>query len=117
MPYCPECRFEYRPGVKTCPECKLDLVDKLEDLTTNVEDFVQVYMVSDRQEASIIETLFEENKIELLVQDQRDFPVLPDFGRKIDLRIAVPAHQEADARKLLEEARADGALAEQGKFL
>jgi len=30
MPYCPDCEEEYRPEVKTCPECKVELVDALE---------------------------------------------------------------------------------------
>jgi hypothetical protein len=45
------------------------------------------------------------------------FPVLPDFGRRARLRIAVPKEKEPQARKLLEEARSDGALTEQGKML
>ncbi len=30
MPYCPDCEEEFRPEVKTCPECNVDLVDALE---------------------------------------------------------------------------------------
>ena len=29
MPYCPECRFEYRPSVRQCPDCGAGLVDHL----------------------------------------------------------------------------------------
>jgi len=80
-------------------------------------DFVEVYMVSNRMEAEVIQSLFDENGIELLIRDLRMFPVLPDFGRRARLRIAVPVDSEEPARKLLEEARADGALTEQGTFL
>lgn len=31
MPYCPECRTEFRPGVATCSDCQVDLVDSLPD--------------------------------------------------------------------------------------
>jgi hypothetical protein len=29
MPFCPQCRFEYKPGVWECPDCGVRLVDKL----------------------------------------------------------------------------------------
>jgi hypothetical protein len=29
MPFCPECRDEFEDWVKTCPDCKVPLVDKL----------------------------------------------------------------------------------------
>lgn len=29
MPYCPSCKYEYVPGIKTCPDCNIDLVDVL----------------------------------------------------------------------------------------
>jgi hypothetical protein len=117
MPFCPTCKYEYREGVKTCPECKVDLEAQPDNLTTVQGDFVEVYMVSNRMEAEVIQGLFEENEVELLVRDLRMFPVLPDFGRRARLRLAVPKDQEAQARKLLEEARSDGALTQQGSFL
>ena len=29
MAFCPECNFEYKKGIKICPECKVKLVDEL----------------------------------------------------------------------------------------
>ena len=29
MPYCPICQCEYKQGVKECPDCEVELVDKL----------------------------------------------------------------------------------------
>ncbi|OQX86918.1 hypothetical protein B6D60_05155 [candidate division KSB1 bacterium 4484_87] len=29
MPFCPVCGYEYLPEVKHCPDCDVDLVDKL----------------------------------------------------------------------------------------
>ena len=116
MPFCPKCKYEYRDAVKTCPECKVDLVAKVDDLTIQ-DDFVEVYMVSNRMEAEVIKSLFDESGVKFLVRDLRMFPVLPDFGRRARLRIAVPVDREAQARKLLEDARQDGALTEQGRFI
>ena len=29
MPFCPSCEFEYREGIRSCPECGVGLVDRL----------------------------------------------------------------------------------------
>jgi hypothetical protein len=29
MPFCPKCRYEYRRGVRECPDCRIELVDAL----------------------------------------------------------------------------------------
>ena len=116
MPYCPKCQYEYHSTAKTCPECKEDLIDQLNDLP-GAEDFAEVYMVSNRMEADVVRSILEENGVDYLIRDLRMFPVLPDFGRRARLRVAVPKSQEVQARKVLEEARTDGALTEQGRFL
>ena len=116
MPFCPKCQYEYHASAKACPECKEDLVDRLEEMPS-AEDFAEVYMVSNRMEADVVRSILEENGIDYLIRDLRMFPVLPDFGRRARLRVAVPKSQEAQARKVLEEARSDGALTEQGRFL
>lgn len=116
MPFCPKCQYEYHATTKTCPECKEDLIEQFEDMPS-AEDFIEVYMVSNRMEADVVRSILEESGIDYLIRDLRMFPVLPDFGRRARLRIAVPSGQEAQARKVLEEARSDGALTENGRFL
>jgi len=116
MPFCPQCLYEYRTEVKACPECKVDLVEELEE-KVSTEDYIEIYMVSNRMEAHVVQTLLQESGIEFLVRDIRMFPVLPDFGRRARLRIAVPRNKEEKARKILQEARSDGALTVQGTFL
>ncbi|GMQ55631.1 hypothetical protein AN1V17_00230 [Vallitalea sediminicola] len=32
MPWCPKCKCEYEEGVKLCADCKIELVDSLEDI-------------------------------------------------------------------------------------
>lgn len=29
MPFCPKCRYEYRPDITRCPDCDVELVDEL----------------------------------------------------------------------------------------
>lgn len=35
MPWCPVCKNEYREGIERCAECKVELVDHLEDQTAD----------------------------------------------------------------------------------
>ena len=46
MPYCPECRFEYRAGVRECPDCGAELVERLpeEPEPKPKEEFRQVVL-------------------------------------------------------------------------
>jgi hypothetical protein len=38
MPFCPTCRSEYRPGIKTCADCGTQLVDELPEQATHRPD-------------------------------------------------------------------------------
>ena len=50
MPYCPECRFEYRAGVRQCPDCGAELVDRLPEARPpeSKEEFRQVVLCTVR---------------------------------------------------------------------
>ncbi len=116
MPFCPKCEYEYQDSVKVCPECKVDLIEKMVQETSEAE-YTEVYMVSNRMEADVVSSLLTEHNVGCLIRDLRLFPVLPDFGRRARLRVAVPKNQTKEAIKLLKEAVEDGALTEQGRFL
>ena len=118
MPFCPDCHYEFRDGVKTCPECKVDLTaePESEHIPLNL-NFEEIYMVSNRMEAEVISSLLNENEVIHLIRDLRVFPVLPDFGRRARLRVAVQSEKLDLAKRLLHEAREDGVLTDQGRFL
>ena len=116
MPFCPKCEYEYKDSVKVCPECKVDLIEEMVQETSETE-YIELYMVSNRMEADVVISLLTEHNVGCLIRDLRLFPVLPDFGRRARLRVAVPKSQAQEALKLLKEAVEDGALTEQGRFL
>ena len=116
MAFCPQCRFEYQASVKACPECKVDLIEKLADSqATSDEDFVEVYSLANRMEADVVRALFDEGGIPYLIRDNRIFPVLPDWHAEFIVEVGVS--KEIEARRLLQEARTDGALSDQGKMI
>lgn len=47
MPFCPSCEFEYQRGIRSCPDCGADLVDRLpsaESAALRREDMRQVVL-------------------------------------------------------------------------
>lgn len=43
MPYCPKCKYEYRPDIKVCPDCNEKLVAELpKENESELVDLVEV---------------------------------------------------------------------------
>jgi hypothetical protein len=38
MPFCPKCRYEYKPEIRECPDCGVRLVEKLPDKQVTGEE-------------------------------------------------------------------------------
>ncbi len=50
MPWCPNCKTEYRDGFTTCADCNVDLVEELETLGTN-NDYEEVIALEEEETA------------------------------------------------------------------
>lgn len=70
MPFCPECRYEYRPGIAQCPDCRADLVAELpEEAEEKVyENWVQLARFNALQYARMLEQALREEDIPIVVQ-------------------------------------------------
>ena len=75
MPWCPKCKAQYREGITVCADCKVDLVDSLEEVETaqaeEVEEETEILPEEMPAEESLTE-LEEENGEE--VQDGKQAP-------------------------------------------
>lgn len=63
MPFCPNCRYEYRPGVTICPDCKEHLLDQLppkpldnlENEFLGDQDWIQIATLTSEQYAQMVQ--------------------------------------------------------------
>jgi len=76
MPWCPNCRLEYREGFKICNDCEVDLVDELEpEKTEQAEelpnaDEIFLISVANDLEANMTEELLEQNGIHVRMKSR-----------------------------------------------
>ena len=69
MPFCPECKAEYRTEIQMCPECQVELVPEqsLEDVVEYV-DWEVVRDVPSEMVGNLIQGVLEAEGIEALVR-------------------------------------------------
>lgn len=68
MPFCPDCRYEYRVGVTTCADCGSELVDKLDpNVHHGKPDLVAVGTVMSSSQAELGRGALENEGINAVV--------------------------------------------------
>jgi len=77
MPFCPNCRTEYRPGFTQCTDCGDPLVSELPELPRADEAVQELQLVKlleflTTTEAEMVRELLEENGIPALLRGQAD---------------------------------------------
>ena len=114
MPYCPNCRSEYREGIVKCVDCGAALVPgsppPVEEPEPSNEELVPIYRAGDEVEAKIVRAVLEEAGIPVLETGGLTHAVgyvltTGPFAAK-SISIFVPASRAEDAKLALEKARA-----------
>ena len=62
MPWCPVCKNEYREGIKFCAECRVELVERLEDETSQKRE-------TEQEESARLQAMLAETMEELLTDE------------------------------------------------
>ncbi|NLN76856.1 MAG: hypothetical protein GX139_11170 [Armatimonadetes bacterium] len=70
MPYCPKCKYEYRSGIKTCPDCDAQLVDELSKPSSRDTELVVVGAYPFESIAQQAKLLLESNGIETVLLNE-----------------------------------------------
>jgi len=77
MPYCPECRAEYRAEVQRCPDCDVDLTDSPPQeppVATDSEglELIELASFPNYSEAEMIKEVLEGNGIRTVLRGEAD---------------------------------------------
>jgi hypothetical protein len=75
MPFCPKCRYEYLPGVNTCPDCNEKLVASLPEPEADdadrgepeYKDWVQLARLTSYEYTRMIQEVFTERGIPIVI--------------------------------------------------
>ncbi len=71
MAYCPECGAEFGVGIRRCPECRVDLLEELNDPAVDEIPDANLVVVREglsSQEASHLKSILEKNGILCVVE-------------------------------------------------
>ena len=79
MPFCPDCRYEYRSGVSDCPDCETPLVEKLPVRSGRPLRLIELYR-GRSPEVRILEEALRQEGIPCLVR-----PIEPLAGLVADV--------------------------------
>ncbi len=75
MPFCPHCKYEYKPIVTTCPDCGATLVDRLleEDSTKSSDrgkEWVALARLTSQHLAEMLKGALEAAQIPVIVNSE-----------------------------------------------
>jgi elongation factor P--beta-lysine ligase len=109
MPFCPECKVEYRSGSTTCTDCKVDLVEAWpapspeevrEKNLYKLDELAELADFSHFSEAEMIRELLAANQIESTIRGESDQIYAGSPTRPVTL--LVEKHNLDSAREIYE---------------
>jgi len=73
MPFCPKCRYEYRPEISECPDCNEKLVATMppepESESDSYTDWIPIAQLTSPQDGQILVEALRSKEIPALVKD------------------------------------------------
>lgn len=109
MPFCPECKYEYREGIVMCPDCDVKLVGNLAAANEpTVEEtnavMVSVFSTDSQIEANLVKDMLQASGIEAF--DQPDMSFYGNFANTLaNLEVYVLQSDAPRAKKLIQESQ------------
>ncbi len=103
MSYCPECREEFRPEIKTCPTCEVALEAKLSDDTIGEADLEVVATVVQEENAYIIRGFLESEGIPCQLENVSFHAGPAPAGELTKVRLWTRKEDVGAARRLIDD--------------
>jgi RNA polymerase subunit RPABC4/transcription elongation factor Spt4 len=117
MPFCPVCGYEYEEGIKVCPDCEVELVDKLSEEHFDGE-LVQVFETYTAAEAGLFKVLLYNVGITSAISNELGSTLLGStVSESGAIRVFVSAKNADPARELIETYMEDNPLNERDDFV
>ncbi len=111
MSFCPDCKYEYEPEVKICPDCGSVLVDKLPEQPADQEPVKYILLrdVPSRLYAEMLKGALEEQKIDCFVKGDDIGIMLGSYSTTSPVRISVWVDRNKlfEAKKIAQEVLGD----------
>lgn len=89
MPFCPKCKYEYKPGTQICPDCQEQLVDQLpvevtideSDIHAGYENWQPLARLTSNQYAEMVTEGLKAKEIPvLMISETGHFGVTGQLG-------------------------------------
>ena len=112
--YCPECEGEFREGIRTCPDCEVELVEELVEPPHDPRALESVFETPDPALLPVARSLLEGADIRFLVKGEEMLGLFPGAAGGLAVDPEARAAQILVAPDVAEEARALLAELEEG---
>ena len=107
MPFCPNCRYEYEPGVSECADCGVPLVESLpEEPKPSDEELVELNTLPGTMYAEMVKEVLEKEGIGCVIKPSAlsgGLLVNAVNAAGSECRIFVPASKRKRAERILTE--------------
>jgi hypothetical protein len=115
MPYCPNCRVEYRQGFSKCSECGAELMPGPLPQEVIGPEWVPVAVFATREEGELARGYLEAEGVPAGLVDQELHMFQVSLGNLGEVVLTVPPGHEGQARFILTRAEQGAALLEEGE--
>ena len=68
MPFCPNCKYEYKEDIKECPDCGAPLIDKLPIESSEESDYVPLRSLPSRLYAEMLQEVLKKEGISSIIK-------------------------------------------------
>jgi hypothetical protein len=105
MPYCPNCKYEYKDNIEECPDCGAKLVDKLEEETLESIKYVPFRTLPSRLYAEMLKEALENEGIPSIIKGDDVAIVLGSYSTTspVEITIWVPEEDLERAEQIADQ--------------